>query len=263
MGWWLSPEPSKHTRLPTASLKRPTRLPRAPHAPPIRLPHAFNTHPKRILNTPREDDFWQADHEVMCVCNKCACVWHRHIYCICTYTHTAYTLAHTRTTHPQIAVAEGGGCCGLENLRTLCTPCHKKETDALRMRLKHTSRAAHAAGTRDIRNMLTRTHTHPHGKGNGDGNGGGNGGGYGGGYGGGDGSGDGDGVLSKSRSMSVSTCGSRPRLERSFTDLDTDTHPKRAKRAEKAASPEVEVESLVSVTPGMVSSTHNLDFSDD
>lgn len=26
------------------------------------------------------------------------------------------------------AVHEGGGCCGLENLRTLCVPCHKQVT---------------------------------------------------------------------------------------------------------------------------------------
>lgn len=34
-----------------------------------------------------------------------------------------------------IPVAEGGGACGLENLRTLCIWCHKKETAALRKRL--------------------------------------------------------------------------------------------------------------------------------
>ena len=30
----------------------------------------------------------------------------------------------------QIAVHEGGGCCGLANLRTLCAPCHAKVTRA-------------------------------------------------------------------------------------------------------------------------------------
>jgi 5-methylcytosine-specific restriction endonuclease McrA len=34
-----------------------------------------------------------------------------------------------------IPVAEGGGCCGLENLRTLCGECHKGATAALRKRL--------------------------------------------------------------------------------------------------------------------------------
>lgn len=29
-------------------------------------------------------------------------------------------------------VCEGGGLCGLDNLRTLCVPCHKKETAAMR-----------------------------------------------------------------------------------------------------------------------------------
>ncbi len=34
-------------------------------------------------------------------------------------------------------VVEGGGMCGLDNLRTLCKPCHKKATADLRARLKH------------------------------------------------------------------------------------------------------------------------------
>jgi 5-methylcytosine-specific restriction endonuclease McrA len=34
-----------------------------------------------------------------------------------------------------VPVVEGGGACGLENLRTLCTPCHKEETRTLRRRL--------------------------------------------------------------------------------------------------------------------------------
>jgi 5-methylcytosine-specific restriction endonuclease McrA len=33
-------------------------------------------------------------------------------------------------------VAEGGGGCGLDNLQTLCTPCHRAETDKLRSRLR-------------------------------------------------------------------------------------------------------------------------------
>ncbi len=37
-----------------------------------------------------------------------------------------------------VPVAEGGGLCGLENMRTLCTPCHKRETAALRKRLAET-----------------------------------------------------------------------------------------------------------------------------
>jgi 5-methylcytosine-specific restriction protein A len=34
-------------------------------------------------------------------------------------------------------VIEGGGECGLENFRTLCIPCHKKETAELRRRMVH------------------------------------------------------------------------------------------------------------------------------
>jgi hypothetical protein len=32
-------------------------------------------------------------------------------------------------------VVEGGGECGLDNYRTLCTPCHKVETKKLAKRL--------------------------------------------------------------------------------------------------------------------------------
>jgi 5-methylcytosine-specific restriction endonuclease McrA len=34
-----------------------------------------------------------------------------------------------------VPVVEGGGECTLDNLRTLCTPCHGEETAALRKRL--------------------------------------------------------------------------------------------------------------------------------
>ncbi len=30
-----------------------------------------------------------------------------------------------------VPVVLGGGCCGLDNLRTLCVPCHKKATARL------------------------------------------------------------------------------------------------------------------------------------
>ena len=52
----------------------------------------------RLLQNPREGDFWQADHI--------------------------------------LAVSEGGGSCGLDNLRTLCVPCHDTETAKLRGRLR-------------------------------------------------------------------------------------------------------------------------------
>ena len=51
-----------------------------------------------LLQDPKEGNFWQVDHIK--------------------------------------AVAEGGGSCGMENLRTLCVPCHSKETNNLRGRLK-------------------------------------------------------------------------------------------------------------------------------
>ena len=53
---------------------------------------------ENLLNDPKEGDFWQVDHIE--------------------------------------AVAEGGGGCGIGNLRTLCVPCHQSETQKLRARLK-------------------------------------------------------------------------------------------------------------------------------
>ncbi|KAL7483619.1 hypothetical protein ACHAW6_009263 [Cyclotella cf. meneghiniana] len=56
----------------------------------------------KLLHHPKESDFWQADHVV--------------------------------------AVAEGGGGCGLDNLRTLCNTCHGMETAKLHSRLKTSKR---------------------------------------------------------------------------------------------------------------------------
>jgi len=38
-----------------------------------------------------------------------------------------------------LPVAEGGGQCDLDNIRTLCVPCHREATAALRQRLAGTS----------------------------------------------------------------------------------------------------------------------------
>lgn len=38
-----------------------------------------------------------------------------------------------------LPVAEGGGECDLDNLRTLCLPCHREATAALRRRMKEAS----------------------------------------------------------------------------------------------------------------------------
>lgn len=81
---------------------------------------------ERLLNNPKEGDFWQADHIV--------------------------------------PVAEGGGNCELDNLQTLCVPCHQTETEKLRSRLKLTggalSQKSDEDGTElhrqtDIRTMFT------------------------------------------------------------------------------------------------------------
>jgi 5-methylcytosine-specific restriction protein A len=44
-----------------------------------------------------------------------------------------------------VPVAEGGGECGLENMRTLCRPCHQRQTARLRQRLAEKRRAAQGA----------------------------------------------------------------------------------------------------------------------
>ena len=71
----------------------------------------------QIIHSPVEGHFWQADHIV--------------------------------------PVAEGGGECDLTNFRTLCTPCHKKETSSLNQRLARKRLAESAKGTFDIRTFLT------------------------------------------------------------------------------------------------------------
>lgn len=69
-----------------------------------------------ILAAPKEGDLWQADHEV--------------------------------------PVAEGGGACAIFNFRTLCTPCHQRETARLHQRLKNKVKADAARGTADIRTLF-------------------------------------------------------------------------------------------------------------
>lgn len=44
-----------------------------------------------------------------------------------------------------VPVVEGGGCCGLENYRTLCCPCHRLETSKLAARRAAARRAAKLA----------------------------------------------------------------------------------------------------------------------
>ena len=71
-----------------------------------------------LLQTPNEGMFWQADHI--------------------------------------LPVSEGGGECTLENIRTLCTSCHQKETTALRRRLRDAKLGESAKGTSDIRGFFTK-----------------------------------------------------------------------------------------------------------
>ena len=50
-----------------------------------------------------------------------------------------------------IPVAEGGGGCGLDGLRTLCHPCHVRESTALRRRLRKAPKKARVGLIRDRR----------------------------------------------------------------------------------------------------------------
>jgi len=71
-----------------------------------------------ILHNPNEGHFWQADHI--------------------------------------LPVSEGGGECDMTNLRTLCTPCHQRETKSLKERLNRKRLAESAKGTFDIRSFMTQ-----------------------------------------------------------------------------------------------------------
>ena len=72
---------------------------------------------ERLLQNPKEGDFWQADHIQ--------------------------------------AVSEGGGGCDLKNLRTLCVPCHKSETERLQGRLKLTGGSGGRGGPSFSNNNLS------------------------------------------------------------------------------------------------------------
>ena len=48
-----------------------------------------------------------------------------------------------------VPVSEGGGCCGLDNYRTLCVMCHKTETAALAARATPASASQSARGRRE------------------------------------------------------------------------------------------------------------------
>ena len=68
---------------------------------------------RSMLTAPKEGDFWEADHVV--------------------------------------AVADGGGECGLDNMQTLCTPCHAAKTKAQAEASARQKRQRLAEGTADLR----------------------------------------------------------------------------------------------------------------
>ena len=54
-------------------------------------------------------------------------------------------------------VAEGGGESGLDNLQTLCVPCHAKKTRQQAEDKERRKRREAAEGTADLRGFLTAT----------------------------------------------------------------------------------------------------------
>lgn len=72
---------------------------------------------QKLLGDPKECDFWQADHK--------------------------------------LAVALGGGLCGIDNFQTLCTTCHKVDSGRLRRALVVGTGSKHGeVGSRDIVEMI-------------------------------------------------------------------------------------------------------------
>ena len=71
---------------------------------------------KRMLEQPKEGDFWEADHIV--------------------------------------PVAEGGGEASLNNFQTLCVPCHARKTKQQADAAAKKKRAVHAKGTADLRGFF-------------------------------------------------------------------------------------------------------------
>ena len=113
----------------------------------------------RVVMQPMEADFWQVRVKVRVRfwfrVELTFRVWdrakgYRHCLLVCSVlpiTLPEYAFCH-QADH-EVAVAEGGGACGLGNLRTLCTPCHRQETNALKQRLKRRSNARAA----EVRSM--------------------------------------------------------------------------------------------------------------
>jgi hypothetical protein len=71
---------------------------------------------ERLLQDPKEGDFWEADHVQ--------------------------------------AVSEGGGDCMLDNLQTLCKPCHKTETERLMARLRLTGKPTDKSSSGEKRKQI-------------------------------------------------------------------------------------------------------------
>ncbi len=77
------------------------------------------------------------------------CVWARDQgkCALCPKVASRRTASHEWQADHIVPVAEGGGSCGLDNLRTLCTDCHRKETAKLAARRAEARRAAKAAAS--------------------------------------------------------------------------------------------------------------------
>lgn len=93
---------------------------------------------------------WSREERIQLGKSVCACSFHVNLK-VLFYLKFLLRFGLGRQADHELAVAEGGGCCGLANLRTLCTPCHRKETAALRLRLRRKVATAAARGTADLR----------------------------------------------------------------------------------------------------------------
>lgn len=73
------------------------------------------------------------------------CVWARDQgKCeLCPATSSHRGASHEWQADHRVPVVEGGGACGLENLRTLCTACHRLETAKLAARRASARKVAH------------------------------------------------------------------------------------------------------------------------
>lgn len=112
--------------------------------------------PESSIRAPQEGHFWQADHQLP-VAEGGGCVL---LLCVRRSSPALFARAFGRSRFALInldgspqprSAPPTTRCCGIDNLRTLCVPCHHSETAALHQRMKQTKNKAAAAGSKDLR----------------------------------------------------------------------------------------------------------------